>query len=77
MLCSLECVVRVCVSVCVCVCVCLDVCTDDKQGTAAPIHATIPYIRNDIPIMIIFRALGVNSDREILELICYDFKDRG
>eukprot|EP00937_MAST-01D_sp_MAST-1D-sp2_P004622 g4622.t1 len=39
------------------------------------IRATIPYIRKDIPIVIIFRALGFNADREILEHICYDFND--
>eukprot|EP00936_MAST-01D_sp_MAST-1D-sp1_P001586 g1586.t1 len=39
------------------------------------IRATIPYIRKDIPVVIIFRALGFNADREILEHICYDFND--
>eukprot|EP01098_Paradermamoeba_levis_P003525 TRINITY_DN1590_c0_g1_i1.p1 TRINITY_DN1590_c0_g1~~TRINITY_DN1590_c0_g1_i1.p1 ORF type:complete len:651 (-),score=213.80 TRINITY_DN1590_c0_g1_i1:5-1957(-) len=41
------------------------------------IGATIPYIRQDIPIIIIFRALGFVADRDILERICYDFKDVG
>jgi len=39
------------------------------------IRATIPYIRKDIPIVVIFRALGFNADRNILEHICYDFTD--
>ena len=39
------------------------------------IKATLPYIRNDIPIVIVFRALGVVPDRDILQHICYDFND--
>lgn len=37
--------------------------------------ATIPYIKVDIPIWVVFRALGVISDRDILEHICYDVQD--
>ena len=37
--------------------------------------ATIPYIKVDIPIWVVFRGLGVISDRDILEHICYDFED--
>lgn len=37
--------------------------------------ATIPYIKVDIPIWVVFRALGVISDRDILEHICYDMND--
>lgn len=40
------------------------------------LRASIPYVRSDIPIMIVFRALGFVSDREILEHICYDFEDQ-
>ena len=39
------------------------------------IKATIPYIKVDIPIWVVFRALGVISDRDILEHICYDMND--
>jgi DNA-directed RNA polymerase II subunit RPB2 len=39
------------------------------------IKATIPYIKVDIPIWVVFRALGVISDRDILEHICYDMQD--
>jgi len=39
------------------------------------IRATIPYIRQDIPVVIIFRALGFVNDRVILQHICYDFTD--
>lgn len=39
------------------------------------IRTVLPYIRQDIPVVIVFRALGFVADREILEHICYDFKD--
>ncbi|MCO5565838.1 hypothetical protein L7F22_019513 [Adiantum nelumboides] len=39
------------------------------------IRATLPYIRSDIPIVIVFRALGVVPDRDILQHICYDSND--
>lgn len=39
------------------------------------LRATLPYIKEDIPVMIVFRALGFLSDREILQHICYDFQD--
>ena len=38
--------------------------------------ATLPYIKVDIPIWVVFRALGVISDRDILEHICYDSQDK-
>ncbi|KAF1789873.1 DNA-directed RNA polymerase, subunit 2 [Phytophthora cactorum] len=44
-------------------------------STMNQIRAVIPYIRQDIPVVIIFRALGFVADREILEHICYDFSD--
>ncbi|OLL21764.1 DNA-directed RNA polymerase II subunit RPB2 [Neolecta irregularis DAH-3] len=39
------------------------------------IKATLPYIKDDIDIVIVFRALGVLADREILEHICFDPND--
>ncbi|EGG18445.1 RNA polymerase II core subunit [Cavenderia fasciculata] len=39
------------------------------------IKATIPYIKMDVPIVVIFRALGFVADKDILEHICYDFSD--
>lgn len=48
----------------------------NKEKTANnTIRATLPYIRNDIPIVIVFRALGIVPDREVLQHICYDFND--
>ncbi|KAH7529067.1 hypothetical protein FEM48_Zijuj05G0144800 [Ziziphus jujuba var. spinosa] len=39
------------------------------------IRVTLPYIRAEIPIIIVFRALGFVADKDILEHICYDFFD--
>jgi DNA-directed RNA polymerase II subunit RPB2 len=48
--------------------------TAQKSGGQV-VRATIPYIRSDVPIFIIFRALGFVSDRDILEHIVYSFED--
>jgi DNA-directed RNA polymerase II subunit RPB2 len=39
------------------------------------LHAALPYIKKDIPVVLLFRALGFVSDRDILEHIIYDFED--
>ncbi|KAI5079014.1 hypothetical protein GOP47_0006685 [Adiantum capillus-veneris] len=39
------------------------------------IRATLPYIRAEIPIFVVFRALGFVADKDILEHICYDLSD--
>lgn len=39
------------------------------------IRATLPYIRTEIPIVVVFRALGFVADKDILEHICYEFTD--
>ncbi|KAI3952972.1 hypothetical protein MKX01_028664 [Papaver californicum] len=39
------------------------------------IRATLPYIRSEILIIIVFRALGFVADKDILEHICYNFED--
>ena len=41
-----------------------------------PIYASIPYIKKEIPIVVLFRALGLRSDKAILEHICYDPNDK-
>ncbi|KAF8516141.1 DNA-dependent RNA polymerase II second largest subunit [Hysterangium stoloniferum] len=46
-----------------------------EKSSGNVIKATIPYIKTDIPIWVVFRALGVISDRDILEHICYDMQD--
>ncbi|KAI4312164.1 hypothetical protein MLD38_037006 [Melastoma candidum] len=44
-------------------------------STRQYIRATLPYIHAEIPIVIVFRALGFVADKDILEHICYDFSD--
>lgn len=39
------------------------------------IKAALPYVKSDIPIVLVFRALGVVPDGDILEHICYDQND--
>ncbi|CAM9376047.1 DNA-directed RNA polymerase II subunit RPB2 [Lethenteron reissneri] len=46
-----------------------------KSAIGQRIVATLPYIRQEVPIIIVFRALGFVSDRDILEHIIYDFDD--
>ncbi|KAG5353664.1 DNA-dependent RNA polymerase II [Termitomyces sp. Mn162] len=46
-----------------------------ERSSGNVMKATIPYIKVDIPIWVVFRALGVISDRDILEHICYDMQD--
>ena len=47
-----------------------------KSAIGQRIVASLPYIRQEIPIMIVFRALGFVADRDILEHIIYDFEDQ-
>ncbi|GLI81195.1 DNA-dependent RNA polymerase II [Penicillium ochrochloron] len=46
-----------------------------KGGFGPTIRSTLPYVKSDIPIVIVFRALGVVSDEDILNHICYDRND--
>ncbi len=46
-----------------------------KGGFGQTIKANLPYIKGDVPIAIVFRALGVVSDEDILNHICYDRND--
>ncbi|KAJ3181120.1 DNA-dependent RNA polymerase II [Gaertneriomyces sp. JEL0708] len=45
------------------------------RGYGSVIRTSLPYIKSDIPIVTVFRALGIVTDRDILEHICYDFND--
>lgn len=47
-----------------------------KSAIGQRIVAILPYIRQEIPIMIVFRALGFVADRDILEHVIYDFDDQ-
>jgi DNA-directed RNA polymerase II subunit RPB2 len=48
---------------------------NQERSLGNVMKATIPYVKVDIPIWVVFRALGVISDRDILEHICYDMQD--
>lgn len=37
------------------------------------VRVSIPYVKADVPVLVLFRALGCVSDREILEHIVYDW----
>ena len=46
-----------------------------RGGHGACLKMTLPYTKSDIPIGIVFRALGVVSDEDIVNHICYDRTD--
>jgi len=46
-----------------------------KGAIGQRVISILPYIKQEIPIIIVFRALGFVSDRDILEHIIYDFDD--
>ena len=46
-----------------------------KSAIGQRIVGILPYIKQEIPVMIVFRALGFVADRDILEHIIYDFDD--
>ncbi|KAJ2392662.1 DNA-dependent RNA polymerase II [Coemansia sp. RSA 2611] len=45
------------------------------RGSGQTIQATIAYIRKDIPAVVVFRALGMITAKDILEHIAYDPND--
>ena len=46
-----------------------------KSAIGQRIITILPYIRQELPVIIVFRALGFVSDRDILEHIIYEFDD--
>ncbi|KAI9842564.1 MAG: DNA-dependent RNA polymerase II [Sclerophora amabilis] len=46
-----------------------------KEAVGPTVKSTLPYIKENIPIVIVFRALGVVSDEDVLNHICYDRTD--
>ena len=46
-----------------------------KNDLGGLITSRIPYVKSDIPIVILFRALGIESDKDILDYIIFDEND--
>lgn len=46
-----------------------------KGGFGQTIRCTLPYVKADIPIVVVFRALGIVSDEDILNHISYNRRD--
>ena len=46
-----------------------------KSDHGEYIACELPYILKEVPVVLVFRALGLISDREILEHITYDLSD--
>jgi len=44
-------------------------------GAGSVIRVSIPYVKADVPLLILFRALGVVSDRDVLEHVVYGLHD--
>ena len=50
--------------------------TSKDVGSGRTIRAMIPHVRVDVPVVILFRALGIISDKKILEHIVYDIDSK-
>ncbi|MBA7492189.1 DNA-directed RNA polymerase subunit beta [subsurface metagenome] len=48
----------------------------DGTKLDGPIRVQLPYVKQDIPLTIVFRALDIVSDMDIIEKICFDQKDK-
>ncbi len=49
---------------------------DAAKGSYGPtVLSTLPFTKGELPVAIIFRALGIVSDEDILNHICYDRND--
>merc|ERR1719359_268856 len=46
-----------------------------KSYARGQLVCTCPYLRVEVPLVIMFRALGIIADKDILERIVYDFSD--
>jgi len=49
--------------------------TEDQGEMLQPIRCSVRNLNRLVPLIILFRALGVVSDKEIFQHICYDLKD--
>lgn len=48
---------------------------DRRNQSGSVIRVKIPKIKVDIPVVIVFRALGIVPDRDVLSHICFDEND--
>ena len=46
-----------------------------RKGQSNCIQVRLPYVNSDIPMVVLFRAMGFEEDKDILQHICYDFDD--
>lgn len=46
-----------------------------KEGMGNTLYGTLPYVKSDVPVVLIFRALGVVSDEDVINHICFDKND--
>ena len=47
----------------------------NRKIHGSPIRVSVPYVKTEIPIGVVFRALGIVSDEDILSHIVYDSND--
>lgn len=45
------------------------------EKNLATIHVSLPSVTDPIPVVIVMRALGFSTDKQFVELVCYDFSD--
>lgn len=43
-----------------------------KDEEPHPIRITLPKVKHEIPLFVLFRALGIESDQDIIEFILLD-----
>jgi len=48
-----------------------------KSYCRGQLVCTVPYVRVEIPVIILFRAMGITADKDILERIVFDMSDFG
>jgi DNA-directed RNA polymerase II subunit RPB2 len=48
---------------------------DDQGEMLQPIRCAVRNVNRVVPLVVLFRALGVTSDKEIFEHICYNLQD--
>lgn len=46
-----------------------------KSSHEQVIRANLPYIKSDVPVVVLFRAMGFVADRDIISHVCYDSSD--